>query len=75
MKAIDLAKILYPGLSKQDFIQQTCPDNLLITKKLSCLKNKTSVDNDCIECWNQEVSEERVKWLINSKKISDLMCN
>lgn len=75
MKAIELAKKLYPALSKDDFIQQTCPDNLLITKKLDCKKDKTVVDHECINCWNQEVSDARADWLINSKKLCDLMCN
>jgi hypothetical protein len=74
MKAIDLVKKLYPGLSKNDFIQQTCPDNLLIVEKINCSKDKNMICQECIDCWNQEVSSARADWLITSKQLSDLMC-
>jgi hypothetical protein len=73
MKAIDLAKVLYSALSKQDIIQLTCPDNLLIVDKVNCDKDKQFVDDKCVECWNKEVSDKRSEWLINSKKMCDLM--
>lgn len=75
MKAIDLAKILYPALGKQDFIELTCPDNLFIVEKVKCNKEKYFVDNECEECWNKEVSQKRADWLIESKKLRDLMEN
>ena len=73
MKAIELAKVLYPSLSKQDIIELTCPDSLLIIDKISCSKTKQFVDDVCVKCWNKEVSEKRADWLIQSKKMCDLM--
>ncbi len=74
MKAIDLAKQLYPALSKQDFIVMTCPDNLHIVDKIDCRKDKTFVDDECIDCWNVEVTQSRVDWLVKCKEMCDLMC-
>ena len=68
MKAIDLAKQLYPALSKQDFIAMTCPDSLHIVDRIDCSKDKLVVDNECINCWNVEVSQSRVDWLVERKK-------
>lgn len=73
MTALDLAKKLYPALSKQDFIEQTCPDNLFLVDKISCSKTKQFVDDACIKCWNKEVTKERADWLIESKRMCDLM--
>ena len=73
MKAIELAKVLYPALSNQDIIEQTCPDNLLIVDKVSCSKTKQFVDDVCAKCWDKEVSEKRAEWLIQAKKMCDLM--
>lgn len=74
MKTIDLAKQLYPALSKQDFIVMTCPDNLHIVDKVDCDKTKSFVDDKCIDCWNVEVSQTRIDWLVECKKMCDLMC-
>ena len=73
MKAYELAKLLYPALSKDDFIQQTCPDNLFTVDKISCSKTKQFVDDACVRCWEQEVSQARTNWLIESKRMCDLM--
>ena len=73
MKAYELAKQLYPALNKNDFIQQTCPDMLQICDKIDCDKHKFVVDEDCIKCWEQEVSQARANWLIESKRMCDLM--
>lgn len=76
MKAIDLAKKLYPALSKQDFIEQTCPDILMIIdKKPKCCENERNkyINDNCINCWNQEISQERVDWLIECKKMCNLL--
>lgn len=51
MKAIDLAKQLYPALSRLDIIQQACPDNLHIVDKIDCSKDKITVDNGCSDKW------------------------
>lgn len=75
MKAIDLAKQLYPALGKKYFITMTCPDNLHIVDKIDCKKDKTTVDNECINCWNVEVSQARIDWLVECRKICDLMCD
>ena len=75
MKAIELAKVLYPALSNQDIIEQTCPDTLLIVDKISCSKTKQFVDDSCIQCWNRDVSEKKADWLIQAKKMCDLMCD
>lgn len=75
MKAIDLAKQLYPALGKKDFIAMTCPDNLHIVDKIDCKKDKTTVDNECINCWNVEVSQARIDWLVECRKMCDLMCD
>ena len=69
MKAIDLAKQLYPALSKQDFIAMTCPDSLHIVDKIDCRKDKSTVDDECIDCWNVEVSQTRVDWLVKCKEM------
>jgi L-ascorbate metabolism protein UlaG (beta-lactamase superfamily) len=71
MKAIDLAKQLYPSLSKEDIISLTCPHLLHICDEVICKHRKKIVDEECIECWNQEISEERVNWLLEAKS----MCN
>lgn len=73
MKAYELAKQLYPALNKDDFIQQTCPDNLFLVDKISCSKTKQFVDDACIKCWNKEVTKERADRLIESKRMCDLM--
>jgi len=73
MTALSLAKKLYPALCKLDFIQQTCPDNLQICDKIDCAKNKKAVDQKCIECWEQEVPQKRADWLIEAKRMCDLM--
>ena len=73
MKAIELAKVLYPALSKDDFIQQTCPDHLLIINEIECKKNKKYVDDECMNCWDMEISDKRAEWLIEAKKIRDLL--
>lgn len=73
MKAYELAKQLYPALSKDDFIQQTCPDNLFILDKISCSKTKQFVDDVCVKCWNKEVSEKRIEFLLEVKRMCDLM--
>ncbi len=75
MKAIELAKVLYPALSKADFIQQTCPDTLLLCGTLRCLKQKKSVDEHCVKCWDREVSEARAKWLIEAHKMCKYVCD
>jgi hypothetical protein len=69
MKAFEVAKKLYPALSKDDMIEQTCPNLLNITDKNDCHKNKRWVDNECIECWEQKVSSARTGWLIAAKDI------
>lgn len=74
MKAIDLAKKLYPALSKKDIIQQTCPDYLLIVEKVDCKRDKQFVCEECEKCWDTEVSDVRADWLITSKQLCDLMC-
>lgn len=68
MKAIDLVKQLYPALSKQDFIVMTYPDNLHIVDKIDCSKDKLVVDDECVDCWNVEVSQSRIDWLVECKK-------
>ena len=73
MKAYELAKKLYPALSKDDFIQETCPDNLMIIDNIKCEKDKVYISDDCVKCWEQEVSDERVKWLIECKNMCRLM--
>lgn len=73
MTALDLAKKLYPALSKQDFIAETCPDNLFLVDKISCSKSKLFVDDACIKCWNREVTKIKEDWLIEAKKMCDLM--
>lgn len=73
MKVIDVAKEMYPALSKQDILELTCPDNLLIVPKLLCDKTKEVVDDECIACWNVEISQARADWLIQSRKIMELM--
>ena len=73
MNALDLAKKLYPALSKLDFIQQTCPDTLQICDKINCAKNKRLLDQLCIECWEREVSQKRADWLIEAKKMCDMI--
>lgn len=75
MKTIDLTKQLYPALSKQDFIVMTYPNNLHIVDKIDCSKDKLVVDDECVNCWNVEVSQARIDWLIECKKMCDLMCN
>ena len=74
MRACELAKLLYPSLSKNDFIQLTCPDILLICDKIECKKDKNCIDTECIDCWNREVKDARVEWLLESKKMCDFMC-
>ena len=73
MKAYELAKLLYPDLNKDDFIQQTCPDTLQICEKIDCNKHKNIVDEECIKCWEQEVPQKRANWLIEVKGICNLM--
>lgn len=73
MKAIDVAKEMYPALSRKDIISLTCPDNLLIVPKLTCDKTKEIVDDECVTCWNTEISQARADWLIQSRKIMELM--
>lgn len=72
MKAIDVAKKLYPNLGKMDFIIYTCPQSLQITEGL-CDKNKKYVDGQCEECWRQEVSDDKVAWLMECKEMCKLM--
>lgn len=73
MKAHELVKLLYPTLNKNDFKQQTCPDKLQICDKINCTKDKLIVDEECIKCWEQEVPQERVDRLLESKMMCDLM--
>lgn len=73
MKAYELAKQLYPALNKDDFIQQTCPDNLFIVDKISCSKTKQFVDDACVGCWSKEVSEKRIEFLLEVKRMCNLM--
>ncbi|MDD4778983.1 MAG: hypothetical protein PHT02_00070 [Tissierellia bacterium] len=74
MKAYELAKKIYPSLSKQDFIEQTCPDVLQITDKINCDKYKTVVDDKCVKCWEQEVSDERAEWLLEANRMCKYLC-
>ena len=74
MKAYELAKKLYPALSKNDFIQETCPDNLMIIDNIKCEKDKVYISDDCVKCWEQEISDIGVKWLVGCKRMCDLMC-
>ena len=76
MKAYELAKKLYPSLSKQDFIQATCPDNLMIVDrdKINCLKDKACIDSVCEDCWKQEVSDVRAEWLLEANKMCKYLC-
>lgn len=73
MKAIEMAKKLYPELSKDDIKIKTCPDLLQIIDKGLCLPDNKYVDGICEECWSQEVSDERVKWLIEAKAMCKLV--
>jgi hypothetical protein len=76
MKAYEVAKKLYPLLSKEDFIEQTCPDILNITEhKPKCCENNRnqSICENCVACWEQEVSDERFKWLIEARKICNVL--
>ena len=75
MKAYEVAKKLYPALSGMDFIEQTCPDKLQLcdSDKINCNRNKEFVDNECIKCWSQEISKERIKWLMECKKMCKIM--
>jgi hypothetical protein len=68
MKAFEVAKKLCPALSKDDMIEQTCPDLLNITDKNGCHKNKRWVDDECIDCWEQEVSDTKAEWLIEAQR-------
>jgi hypothetical protein len=46
---------------------------LFSVDKISCSKTKQFVDDACIKCWNKEVTKERADWLIESKRMCDLM--
>jgi hypothetical protein len=76
MKAIDVAKKLYSSLSKQDLKGQTCPDILMITDKVyeSCKVTRCEyLCDDCEQCWEQEISQDKIDWLIECKNMCDLM--
>lgn len=74
MKAIDLAKKLYPKISKTEFIYCHCPYNYLICENNNCDEVKADI-KDCIKCWKQDINQARVDWLLESKKMCDFICN
>jgi hypothetical protein len=69
MKAIDLAKKLYPKMTKTEIINQYCPDTLQMCDKIDCEEGA-----DCKVCWDREISEARCKWLLESRRMCDLLC-
>jgi hypothetical protein len=70
MKAIDLAKKLNPKWSKEFIINRSCPSLFQMVDDVIECTNYTN----CTDCWNQEVSEERVKWLLEANEMCKLMC-
>lgn len=60
-----------------DFIEQICPDKLQLCDSdkinCNCNRNKEFVDDECIKCWSQEISKERVEWLMECKKMCEIM--
>ena len=60
-----------------DFIEQICPDKLQLCDSdkinCNCNRHKEFVDNECIKCWSQEISKERIKWLMECKKMCETM--
>ena len=73
MKAIELAKKLYPDLSKGDIKYNTCPDILHIFDNGLCQKDKKCFEGECEDCWNREVDDKRVEWLLEAKKMCKLL--
>ena len=63
MKAIEIAKSKYNSLVKEDFIELTCPDQIMgdvISKPDWCkdIGEKTRLPEEghnCRECWQREV--------------------
>jgi hypothetical protein len=73
MRAIELAKKLYQALSKDDIVSLSCPDTLLICDKVMCNKDKEFVDNDCVKCWQQEVNQARIDWLMKANDMCKII--
>lgn len=73
MKAIDLAKKLN-YINKNTTIVDICPDELNITDTALCITTNRNDDKVCEDCWNREVDDKRVEWLMECKRMCDLMC-
>lgn len=74
MKAITLAKKLYPKISKREFIYCHCPYNYLICENTNCDENKADI-KDCVKCWDKEIDKKKTDWLLQCKNMCDLMCS
>lgn len=77
MKAIDLAKELYPALSEKDIIFMTCPDYMELCTDITCDRSggkKYFRDiTKCIKCWDIEVNEVREAWIREAKRMCRLL--
>lgn len=76
MKAIQLAKKLYPALSKKDIIEWTCPDIIQITNDTPECCNIIRckfVNTNCNKCWDRNVSEVRCDYLLEAKAMCNIM--
>jgi hypothetical protein len=72
MKAIEVYKKIYgEDLNIEDI--DSCPDILEITDTALCIKTNRNDERVCIDCWNQEVSDKRVEWLMEAKKMCKLV--
>ena len=76
MKAINLAKKVYPDMRKEDIMYAVCPDILgYLEIYESCNRNKNDMWKDeCGKCWDREVSKEKVNSVIRSAAMCDWMC-
>jgi len=60
MKAWEIAKQSYPSLSRDDFIQQTCPDKMGILDKPEWCNCPLGVEEGCVRCWEREVRDGEI---------------
>ncbi len=73
MKAYEVYKKLYKeDVNIEDI--DICPDMFQITDIGLCIKDCRTDEKVCEDCWNSEVSDERVDWLLECKRMCDLMC-
>jgi hypothetical protein len=72
MKAYEVYKKLY----NEDINIKTteaCPDMFEITDTALCITTNRTDEKVCEDCWNREISDERVDWLMECKRMCRLM--